>query len=126
MPTKHQPTYLLRFFFDYGAGGCLWSGNEATSEKFGVGVLDAPFFDLDGNMTKEAKIKLRDSTRQKVLALDERYYQSLNPDNPTGPSPWDKSQWNEFYVQARVLHQEIADILGTDFEVVYEAEKNDD
>ncbi len=41
MTTKVNPTYQLRFFFDYNCGGCLWCGNDASYEKFDDGCLDS-------------------------------------------------------------------------------------
>ena len=119
---KNKPTYILRFFFDYGCGGCLWSGNNAAFEKFDVGTLDATIYDLNGNITEEAKIKLPELTRQKVLELDNLYYTSLNWEDPTGDSMWDKSQWENFHIRTRELHKEISNILGNDFEIIYKQE----
>ena len=70
MSSKKKSAYRLRFFFDYNCGGCLWCDNEAAYQKYGVGTLDAAIFDLDGNIIQEARIKLPDPTRQKVLESD--------------------------------------------------------
>ena len=32
--------YRVCFFFDYGAGGCLWADNELTRQTFGLGPVD--------------------------------------------------------------------------------------
>jgi len=34
------PKYKLKYFFEYGAGGCLWGDNDLTYKDFGVGPLD--------------------------------------------------------------------------------------
>jgi hypothetical protein len=123
MNKGKTPTYRLRFFFDYFGGGCLWSDNEAAYEKFdNGGTLDAEIYDLKGNVIKEARIKLPELMRQKVLELDRLYCQSLNWDDPGGDSMWDKSQWDNFHLQTRELHKEISNILGDDFEIIYEQE----
>ena len=49
-----QPFYKLRFCFDYHCGGSLWSYNDAALEKFGVGILDAATYDLNGKIIQEA------------------------------------------------------------------------
>jgi hypothetical protein len=115
-------TYRLRFFFDYGCGGCLWPDNKAAYEKFDVGPLDAEIYDLHGNVSQEAKIKLLDSIKKKVLALDKLYSESLNWADPTGESMWNKSQWSNFHTQTRELHKEISNMLGDNFEIIYKQE----
>lgn len=117
-----KPTYRLRFFFDYGSGGCLWSDNDAAYQKFDVGTLDAEIYDQNGNLSQEAKIKLPELTIKKVLELDKLYCESLNWDDPAGDSMWDKSQWDNFHLRTRELHKEISTILGDDFEVIYKQE----
>lgn len=115
----NKPTYRLSFFFDYHCGGCLWSDNDASFEKFGVGVLDAESYDLNGIIIQEAKIKLPYSIRQSTIALDKLFAESLNWSDPGGASLWDKNQWDSFYRQTRDLHEEISRTLGDHFEVIY-------
>jgi len=122
MSNAKTPAYRLRFFFDYGSGGCLWCDNEAAYEKYDVGTLDAESYDGNGNICQEARIKLPDSTKKRVVALDKLYSESLNWEDPAGDSLWNKSQWNAFYLQARELHKEISTILGNDFEIIYKQE----
>jgi len=114
-----NPTYRLRFFFDYNCGGCLWFDNDASYQKFGVGVLDGEIYDLNGNLVQEARIKLPSLIRQRVLELDKLYSKSLNWNNPGCQSLWDKAQWEGFYEQTRDLHRQISLTLGTDFEIIY-------
>jgi len=122
MSNEKTPTYRLRFFFDYGCGGCLWCDNEAAYEKYDVGTLDAEIYDLNGKVSQEARIKLPDPTKRKVLALDKLHCESLNWEDPAGESMWDKSQWENFHLQTRELHKEISNILGEDFEIIYKQE----
>ena len=51
---------VLRFFFDYATGGCLWSGDAATRDRLDVGPVDAASFDLDGRVRKPSRVKLID------------------------------------------------------------------
>jgi len=122
MSNIKNPTYRLRLFFDYGCGGCLWSDNEAAYQNFDVGTLDAEIYDANGNLSREAKIKLPELIKQKVMKLDQLYCESLNWDDPGGDSMWDKTQWDDFHSQTRDLHKEIAHQLGDDFEIVYKQE----
>jgi hypothetical protein len=117
-----NPTYRLRFFFDYNCGGCLWSDNDASYKKFDVGILDGEIYDLNGTIVKEAKIKLPSSIRQRVLELDKLYTESLDWNDPGGQSLWDKNQWESFHEQTRDLHKQISLTLGDDFEVIYKQE----
>ena len=119
---KTSPKYKLRFFFDYNCGGCLWSDNEVTSAAFGVGCLDSDIYDLNGNVSQKAQINLPDELKSKVFYLDELYSQSLNWNDPIAESPWSKEQWDSFHNQARELHQQIKEELGSEFEVIYRQE----
>lgn len=83
------------------------------------GPIDEGDYNLDGKLDYEARIKLPDSTKRKVLLLDKLFVESLDWDNPGGDSMWDKSQWEYFYSLARELHREISDFLGDDFEIIY-------
>jgi hypothetical protein len=114
-----NPTYRLRFFFDYNCGGCLWCDNDASYQKFDVGVLDGEIYDLNGNLVQEAKIKLPSLIRQRVLELDKLYSEGVNWNDPGGHSLWDKAQWESFHEKARDLHRQISLTLGNDFEIVY-------
>ena len=117
-----NPIYRLRFFFDYNCGGCLWCDNDASYEKFGVGILDTETYDLNGNIIQEAKIKLPSSIRQRTLELDKLYSTSLNWNDPGGESLWDKNQWESFHNQTTELYKEISMVLGKDFEIIYKQE----
>ena len=118
MSELNTPTYRLRFFFDYHCGGCLWCDNEAAYKKYDGGTLDAEIYDVNGNVSREARIKLPNSTRQKVLELNKSYSESLNWADPSGDSMWDKLKWDAFYTKTRELYKEIAIILGDDFEII--------
>lgn len=120
--SDNQPIYRLRFLFDYNCGGCLWSDNDAAYNKFDTGVLDADIYDLEGNIVREASIKLPTEIKQKVIQLDKLFSQSLDWNNPSGQSMWDKNQWADFYKQTRELHKIISSALGDDFEIVYKQE----
>lgn len=89
----------LRFFFDAGAGVCLWAGNEAAESRhdFAVDVDELP---LSGN------------TRDELRRLMAWYDTSIDWDDPAGASPWSAEENQRFNaaVQAVVprLEQELA------------------
>jgi hypothetical protein len=111
--------YRLSFFFDYNCGGCLWCDNDTSREKLGIGCLDAELFDLDGKIIQDARIKLPDDLKQKVLYLDILYSKSINLDDPSGPSLWSKKQWDSFYKQTKELYQLLIAKLGDEYEIIY-------
>lgn len=119
MNITKTATYQLRFFFDYGCGGCMWSNNAAAYEKYGAGTLDAEIRDVTGNVYQQARIILPAATKQKVLELDKLYNESLDWEDPSGPSKWNELQWDNFYSLTKALHKEIENILGPQFDVIY-------
>jgi hypothetical protein len=84
--------------------------------------LDAEIYDASQQVIKEARIKLPDSTKMKILALDKLFSESLNWENPGGDSMWDKSQWAIFHSQIRELHRELSFILGDNYEIICKQE----
>jgi len=121
------PTYRLRFLFDYGCDGCLWGGNDAAYEKFGVGVLDGTVYDLQGNIIQEPRIKLPDALQSKVFDLCALYDSSLNWNSPAEPEPsWTREKSADFDLQSKELYREICAFLGADYELTYEHGSNGD
>jgi hypothetical protein len=122
--SKENPVYKLKFFFDYNSGGCLWCDNNTAREKFGVGILDADIFDLNGNIIQNAKIELPKNIKEEISKLDKLYSTSLNWNDPTGKSLWSENQWNEFDKRAKKIHIKIAKLLGDKYELEYRQIQN--
>jgi hypothetical protein len=122
MPSSpdNPPVYQLRFFFDYGSGGCLWPGNDAAIQAFGFGPLDADTYDLHGQLLDAARIALPAAIKERIKALDHRFSASLDQHNPGGPGLWTAEQWQAFHADAMALCDSIAGILGDDFAIVYD------
>lgn len=94
----------LRDFFDYGAGICLWSSNEAARNRFGCPVeLD----DLD----------LPQNVKEFALSLVDRFDMSLNWDDPFGPLLWSIQEQDRFTAEAQMLLQQFRAHLGEDFSI---------
>ncbi len=125
MSDTEKSIYRLRFFFDYHCGGCLWSDNEVAYEKFGIGTLDTEIYDLQGNLIVDKKIKLPFSIEQKVTQLNNLYCESLDWNNPSGLSLWNKEQWDSFYKMTKELYKEISEYLGEKFVIIYKQEEYD-
>ncbi len=124
MQKTSKAAYRLRFFFDYNCGGCLWNGNEASFEKFGLGCLDAEIYDLTGRVSQEARIKLPASIRQKVLELNDLYSTSIDFNKSAKEGSWSKIEWDKFYSGAKEVFDEISQFLGDDYILINEVEKN--
>lgn len=80
--------YKFTFCFDYGAGGCLWANNEATSRDFGVGPLDL--------VIKEQLQLPSDNAIQEIMDIDMLHSTYLNKDYPPDPSTWTQEQCDAF------------------------------
>lgn len=98
----------LRFFFDFGAGGCLWAGDEATRSKLGVGPLDAAVYDLQGHVVVPPRISLPSNVHSLISRLDQEYLSYLNPLYPPDPSLWTQASasasiamWTSFWFCSR-------------------------
>ncbi len=101
--------YQLRFFFDYGAGGCLWAGDNLTMEAFGLGPIDEEIANKTGKLSAEL---LRE-----IEKLDERHADYLNKDYPPDPSLWRQSDCNDFNEKVDSLLSNLTQQLSTDFEI---------
>jgi hypothetical protein len=92
--------------FEWG-GGCLWPGNDATYERFGVGVLDD-------------EVGLSERVLARLAELAEWHDGALDWSDPAGPSPWSAEDFNRFDAAAEEVIELIRSELGAEFDVVYE------
>ena len=76
---KSMSKGVLRFFFDYGAGGCLWAGDEATLARLDVGPVDASTFDLEGRVSVRPSLELSEVAQTLRDRLDFQHSRYLNP-----------------------------------------------
>lgn len=112
-------TYRMRFFFEYGGGGCLWCDNDAAFERYGFGSVDADIYGLDGKISRKASLEFVNPIRQKIDDFNILYDKSLNWNDPGGDSLWDDEEWKTFYAQTRALCKEISVFLGDEFDIIY-------
>ena len=113
--TTTPPKYRLRFFFDYGAGGCLWADNEATYAAFGYGPLD----DIIADKTCQLSAETLDLARQ----LDMRHADYYNKDYPPDPSLWRQDECDQFNLQVDELIIRLRRELSADFEIIDRQER---
>jgi hypothetical protein len=103
---KHA-RYKLRFFFDYGAGVCLWSANDAARAEF-----DYPI--------DHSKLSLSPATIATIDKLLAWHDTPLNWDYPPDPGPWRQEECDRFNAAVAALYASIVAELGEAFEVVDE------
>ena len=101
MPAR----YLVRLMFEW-RGGCLWSGNDAARQAFGVDYIE----DL---------LPLSDETRQRLEELSVWHDTALDWDDPAGPSPWTADEEARFDRAAAEVLERIRAELGPGFQVEY-------
>ena len=104
-----DPVYRLDFFFDYYAGGCLWPADDVTWEQFGTGPVDT-----------DSRINLPEQLLQRIKELDAWLPDSLDQNDPGGPSPWTAEEWERFKKQADRLYEDILATLGPGFKITHE------
>lgn len=76
----------LRFFFEYGVDTPLWPG---PSDRPG---LDSPY----GYPCAPERLPVTAATATELTRLAGLYQSSLDWDDPAGPSPWSREQWEAF------------------------------
>lgn len=108
--TTDGQKYRLRFFFDYGAGGCLWADNELAKQDFGIGPIDKTIADKTKKLSAEI-LKL-------IEELDDRHANYYNKDYPPDPSLWRQSECNDFNQQVDTLLDSLKRQLSPDFEII--------
>ncbi len=96
----------IRLFFEWG-GGALWCGNDAALQRFDVGPI-------------EDRLGLPADLLARIDTLSTHHDTALNWEYPPDPGPWSKDDYAEFCQDVEALRVEIAEALGSDFEVVNE------
>lgn len=115
-PSKSKG--VLRFFFDYCAGGCLWSGNTETTDKLGYGPVDAACYTIDGEVSVEPSLRFSEAAIELRDKLDFEYSTYLNPKYPPDPSLWSQVLCDRFNNDVDALIKLIREELGDDYEIL--------
>jgi hypothetical protein len=98
--------YKLRYFFEWRAGSCLWSGNDEAYKTYDVGPINP------------SRLPLSKATIKKIKQLSELHDTSMNWSNPSGPSPWSKEKLERFEQEGKRLLERIRRELGEEYEVI--------
>ncbi len=109
MVTSGQ-RYKLRFFFDYGAGGCLWADNELAKQDFGFGPIDKTIAQKTGKIVAE--------TLSQIEILDRRHADYLNKDYQLDPSLWRQNECDDFNQSVDKLISLLKMQLKDEFEII--------
>jgi hypothetical protein len=97
--------YRLRFFFDAGAGICLWALNDSARVRFDYAI--------------DAKdLPLPENTWRRLLYLCYWYDTSIDWNYPPDPSLWDEAERKRFNREAQKLLALMREQLGPEFEIV--------
>ncbi|MEO8530561.1 MAG: hypothetical protein ABI459_05020 [Deltaproteobacteria bacterium] len=110
--------YNIRFFFEYGAGGCLWAGDDHTREVFDVGLLDAGFYNNLNELTRPPRIQLSEEASRLRDLLDQQHATYLNPLYPPDPSLWTQAQCDQFNLGVAALLILLRDELADKFYII--------
>lgn len=113
--TDNLKNYRLRFFFEYGAGGCLWADNDVTQQVFGFGPIDKVIAKKTG--------KLSTDTLKLIDELDNLHSTYLNEDYPLHPSLWRRNDCDNFNQKVDTLIISLREQLGNDFEILDKQER---
>ncbi|MEH3092497.1 MAG: hypothetical protein PGN20_10745 [Agrobacterium cavarae] len=114
---KSMSKGVLRFFFDYGAGGCLWAGDEATLARLDVGPVDAFTFDLEGRVSVRPPLELSEVAQTLRDRLDFQHSRYLNPIYPPDPSLWSQALCDRFNDDVDRLLAILRVELGNQYEI---------
>ncbi|MEP1536499.1 MAG: hypothetical protein ABJQ34_06945 [Paracoccaceae bacterium] len=98
-------TYEVRLMFEWG-GGCLWGMNEAAKALYGYAEI-------------ERVLPISLNIKNKLDELSELHDKALNWGDPAGPSPWGKSDFDLFEIEALSVLNTLQTELGDSFSVWY-------
>lgn len=114
---------LLKFFFDYGAGGCLWVGDNATRSGLDVGSVDATIYDLQGQVMRHPSVLLTNEAIALRERLNREHAEYLNPIYPPDPSLWTQAKCDHFNDGVERLLMMLRNELGDEYQILDEQER---
>lgn len=97
--------YRLRYFFEPGAGTCLWADDPATEARYGLAV------DVHA-------LPVRPNTRVLCDYATAWFDTQLDWDDPGGPSLWGPDELERFRTTAARLRDALRADLEPDFQIV--------
>ena len=102
--------YQLRMMFDFGAGSCVWSGDDATIQR-----VQGYCVDIDC-------LPVSDELRTILLHLCAERDTALDWEYPQGDLLWSEKEQERFRQKAKAAYESLCAELGEDYRVVSRAE----
>lgn len=102
------PLYQLRYFFNFGAGVCLWAGNDATRE-----IFDYP--------VSSAQLPITTTLKYRVEFVVTWYDTFLDWDCAPQLTPWSDREQAQFNAAAQELLHLLREQLAEKFVIVDES-----
>lgn len=99
--------YVIKFFFEWGTDCCLWSGNEAAAQRYGIGA------------GAYEHISISDELKLTLMQLADEYQTALNWEYPPDPSPWSQTQKEDFMKRAEAAFERLTKELGDEHEIIF-------
>ncbi|MBW4662334.1 MAG: hypothetical protein KME15_27085 [Drouetiella hepatica Uher 2000/2452] len=100
--------YRLRYFFDSGAGICLWAANDVTRDRLGYTV-------------DSSKLPITSTLMHRVEFVLAWYDTFLDWDNPPRETQWKAIEGERFNLAAQEVLHLLREQLGAEFEIVDES-----
>lgn len=100
----------FRYFFDPGAGTCLWSANDRARARFGYPAV-------------LADLCLPPEVASHADELIARFDTSIDWSNPAGPSPWTEDEREGFMRDTAALHESLRAFLGSSVTIIDESSR---
>ena len=95
--------YKLKFWFEHG-GGCVWSANAASKDKFGYAIETISF-------------PISDILIETLNNLEDEYHSYLDWDYPPNPSLWSEEHKQDFINRTTNAYEMLCYELGETYAV---------
>ena len=97
--------YEMKFMFDWAAGTCIWSINEAAREKYGYCV-------------EFNSLPISQELLNVLEKLCDQYDQALDWKSPSNGLIWSLEKQNIFVEEAKSVYKKLCNELGDDYNVI--------
>lgn len=98
--------YEMKFMFDWGAGTCVWSTNDAARKTYGYVV------DLH-------RLPISSERIQALTKLCEWHDEALDWNYPPDPLLWSREECGAFLLDAKKEYGKLCKELGHEYSIVF-------
>jgi len=99
----------FRYFFDPGAGVCLWAADPEARERYGYGI-------------DFKELPLNSDTRMDGARLLAWFDRSIDWSNPRGETVWGEEEQQQFRAESQRFLVTLKSELGSNVEIIDEAD----